>query len=274
MKLFASRLPATWLTFGVLGGAFALALATGCSRRAAVTPPWVNRFGMTFVVVAPGTFLMGDDSKRDESPAHTIVFRSPYWIQTTELTQDQWKAVMGTTPWVRAPDVHEGGTYPATHMSWLKARAFVDKLNQLDPGHGYRLPSEAEWERVCETGDLGLSSFGREGAQLGEYAWTDENAVRAGERYAHAVARKKPNALGVFDIHGNVWEWCQDNYRDGYADAPNDGGPRMLKDVFSHVYRGGGWISPARSAACSVRAGLDEDDHTPAIGMRIVASHP
>jgi formylglycine-generating enzyme required for sulfatase activity len=152
------------------------------------------------------------------------------------------------------------------------AYAFIDKLNAMDPGHEYRLPSEAQWERVCKASGSGVTASGHESTPLGDYAWTDENAAHAGERYAHTVAQKKPNALGVFDIQGNVWEWCQDNYRDGYSDAPTDGSPRMLKDVFSHVYRGGGWISPARSANCTARAGLDEDDYTPAIGMRIVAS--
>jgi formylglycine-generating enzyme required for sulfatase activity len=227
---------------------------------------------MTFVSVPPGTLRIGNDSKRDEAPAHPVEFRSPVWIQSTEVTQDQWTAVMGTAPWTRLPEVREAGRFPAVHMSWRTARAFIDKLNALDPGHGYRLPSEAEWERVCRAAGADLQSDGNDRSPLGDYAWFDENAGRAGERFAHAVALKKPNALGVYDIRGNVWEWCEDNYRDGYQDAPTDGGPRLLKDVFSHVYRGGGWNSPARSASCTERAGLDEDDHSPAIGLRVAAS--
>jgi formylglycine-generating enzyme required for sulfatase activity len=274
MKQFLVRWPVVVRTLFGLAGASVLAVTTSCSRPAATPKAWVNRFGMAFIGVGPGTSIMGSASAPDEAPAHSVTFRVPFWIQTTELTQDQWKAVMGTTPWTGRPDFREAGNFPAVYVKWPDAQAFMEKLNALDPGHGYRLPSESEWERVCKADGPGPYTFGRDPASLGDYGWIDENAARIGERYAHSVGQKKPNALGVFDIHGNVWEWCEDNYRDGYQNAPNDGGARVLKDVYSHVYRGGGWNSPARSAACSARAGLDEDDRSPAIGLRVAASHP
>ncbi|MGA2451787.1 MAG: formylglycine-generating enzyme family protein [Polyangiaceae bacterium] len=272
MKRFIIPSPVVLRALFGLAVASGLSILTSCSHPGTAPKPWVNRFGMAFVGIVPGTLVMGSDSSPDESPAHSVTFRTQYWIQTTELTQDQWKAVMGTSPWTGRPNFREAGNFPAVFVKWPDAQVFMERLNALDPGHGYRLPSESEWERVCTADGPGPYTFGREPAALGDYGWIDENAARVGERYAHAVGQKKANRLGLFDIHGNVWEWCEDNYRDGYKDAPNDGRARVLKDVYSHVYRGGGWSSPARSAACTARAGLDEDDRSEAIGLRVVAS--
>ncbi len=266
--------PIDWRAPVALLGVSTLWLTTGCSNSRAAAAPWTNRLGMTFVEVPPGTLIMGEASPPDEAPAHGVSFASPYWIGVTELTQEQWKSVMGTSPWTGMPGLREGPTFPAVHMSWKSAHAFIDRLNALDPGHGYRLPSEAEWERVCKAGDPEHRAAGTGYVPIGDYAWINDNASRANDPFAHAVGVKKPNALGIRDILGNVWEWCEDDYRDGYRDAPTDGGPRRLKDVFSHVYRGGGWDSPLRAAACSTRSGLDEDDHSPSIGMRVAASRP
>ena len=241
-----------------------------CSRRAVTLPPVTNRFGMKFVEIPAGNYRMGNPSNRDEQPAHDVTVASPFWIQTTELTQAQWKSVMGTSPWSNAPDVRMGDNYPAILVTWPQAQQFLTKLNELDPGHGYRLPSEAEWEYACRAGSTGTYGFGSDRKKLSDYAWFDENASRVGEKYAHAVAQKKPNAWGLYDMHGNVWEWCQDSYRDNYQDAPTDGAAYTSREFDSHVYRGGGFRNAERFTHASSRAGLDDEDQSDNVGFRVV----
>jgi formylglycine-generating enzyme required for sulfatase activity len=230
----------------------------------------VNRLGMKFVEIPAGSYRMGNPNNRDEQPAHDVTIASPFWIQTTELTQAQWKAVMGTSPWSNAPDVRTGDNYPAILVTWPQAQQFLTKLNALDPGHGYRLPSEAEWEYACRAGSTGTYGFENDSKKLGDYAWFDENASRVGEKYAHAVGQKKPNAWGLYDMHGNVWEWCQDSYRDNYEGAPTNGAAYVSTEFDSHVYRGGGFRNAERFTHASSRAGLDDEDQSDNVGFRVV----
>jgi formylglycine-generating enzyme required for sulfatase activity len=213
---------------------------------------------------------MGAPAKADERPVHTVTLAAPFWMQTTEVTQGQWKAVMGTSPWSNAPDVRNGDNYPAVLITWPQAQQFINKLNELDPGHGYRLPSEAEWEYSCRAGAQGIYSFGSDRKRLPDFAWFDENASHVGENYAHPVAQKGPNAWGLYDMHGNVWEWCQDSYHDSYQGAPTNGAPWSSTEFDSHVYRGGGFRNAERFTHCSARAGLDDEDQSDNVGFRVV----
>ncbi len=133
------------------------------------------------------------------------------------MTQGLWKAVMGTNPSFFKGD----DNYPVEHVSWNDAQEFIEKLNRLIPGSSFRLPTAAEWEYVCRAGSPSDFYFGDDESLLGDYAWYNKNS---GER-SHSVAGKKPNDWGLYDMHGNVWEWCQD------------------KDVVGsyRVIRGGGW---------------------------------
>jgi formylglycine-generating enzyme required for sulfatase activity len=223
---------------------------------------------MTFVEIPAGSYRMGNPEMADERPVHRVTLAARFWMQRTELTQGEWKAVMGTSPWSNAPNVREGDNYPAVHVSWPAAQQFLRKLNEMDPGHGYRLPSEAEWEYACRAGATGAYSADK--AQLANYAWFDENASRVGENYSHQVGQKRPNAWGLYDMHGNVWEWCQDLYHDSHQDAPGNGTAWSGPDISSHVYRGGGFRNAERFTHASARAGLDEEDHSDNIGFRVV----
>jgi len=246
------------------------AVGWSCSARTKSSTPIINRYGMKFVEIPLGSYWMGNLDKPDERPVHRVTFASSLWLQTMELTQAQWKAVMGTHPWSGVTNMHEGDDYPASMMTWPDAQQFIKKLNELDPGHGYRLPSEAEWEYACRAGSTGTYGFGNDRNQLRDYAWFDANASKVGESYAHLVGQKKPNAWGLFDMHGNVWEWCQDSYQDSYQGAPTNGAARVMPDKDSHVYRGGSFRNAERFARTSARAGLDEGDYNDNIGFRVV----
>ena len=132
-----------------------------------------------------------------------------------EVTQAQWQAVMGTTPWDVAKNVKEGDDYPASYVNWPDAVEFCRKLSEKE-GLEYRLPTEAEWEYACRAGTTTAYSFGDDASELGEYAWYKENAWGAGQKHPHTVGQKKPNPWGLYDMHGNVWEWCSD-WRGDYS---------------------------------------------------------
>lgn len=225
---------------------------------------------MEFASVPAGRFIMGNSEHEDERPAHSVVFADAFWMQATEVTQRQWTAVMGTSPWSNMANVREGDAYPAVFVSWPDGKAFVQRLNELDPGRSYRLPSEAEWEYACRAGrtDADSAASGREA--LADVAWFDENASGVGENWAHPVGLKKPNAWGLYDMQGNVWEWCEDPYHDSYVGAGADGAAWSAPEGASHVYRGGGFRNARRFARAAGRAGLDDEDFADNIGFRVV----
>ena len=134
-----------------------------------------------------------------------------YALGKTVVTQLQWREVMGTEPWEGQPHVMEGDDYPAVYVSWYDAVEFCKKLSEKE-GKAYRLPTEAEWEYACRGGAATKYYFGDDAASLGEYAWFHENTWSVNEKYAHRVAQKRPNQFGLYDMHGNIWEWCDDWY--------------------------------------------------------------
>ena len=182
-------------------------------------PSFTNTFDMTFKEIPAGTFMMGSpEGEPDRDSAehqHPVTISKAFYMQTTEVTQGQWKAVMGTEPWKGKSFVKEGPNYPAVNVSWDDAVAFCKKLSERE-GKTYRLPTEAEWEYACRAGTETRWSFGDDEKVLGDYAWYHKNAWDIDERYAHQVALKKPNAFGLYDMHGNVWEWCHDYYGEDY----------------------------------------------------------
>ncbi|MCL4202011.1 MAG: formylglycine-generating enzyme family protein [Pirellulaceae bacterium] len=172
------------------------------------------------VWIPPGDFPAGSDTKLSVSR-----IEEGFYMAQTEVTQAQWQAVMGTTPWKREDDVNEGPNHAATDINYGDAVEFCGKLS-AKTGLQVRLPKETEWEYACRAGSKTTYCFGDEDANLGDYAWYDKNADDIGEKYAHPVAQKKPNAWGLYDMHGNVAEWCEDWYEVG-------------KD---RVHRGGSWF--------------------------------
>lgn len=174
-----------------------------------------------------------------------------YHIGETTVTQGQWREVMDTEPWKGQSYVMEGDDYPAVYVSWNDAVAFCKKLSEKE-GKTYRLPTEAEWEYACRAGANTAYYFGDNATELGEYAWFDKNTWDIDENYPHRVAQKLPNQFGLYDMHGNVWEWCDDLFDQEY---------RML--------RGGSWISNSESCSAWYRIYGAPVDRGNVIGFRL-----
>ncbi len=208
-----------------------------------------NSIGMKLVLIPPGEFMMGAaDSDEEawyiEKPRHRVTISRPFYMGETEVTQGQWKAVMGTEPWKDEVFVKEGTNYPATYVSWEDAVEYCRRLSESD-GRQYRLPTEAEWEYACRGGSTGSYSFGDDVSALSRYAWFQENTWDKDEWYAHLVRQKLANPFGLYDMHGNVWEWCSDWYGEKYYGESLSVDPEGPNDGKSRVYRGGSWFNAA-----------------------------
>ena len=185
-----------------------------------------------FALIPTGTFQMGSaNGEADEWPVHTVNITQPFYMQKTEVTQGQWQAVMGGNPSYFSDC---GDTCPVERVSWADFRYFLATLNAQDPGKNYRLPTEAEWEYAARAGTLG--SYGGTGV-LDEMGWYSGNSGSE----PHPVAQKQANAWGLFDMHGNVWEyvqdWCSSDY---YSVSPTDD-PSGPATGSCRVLRGGSW---------------------------------
>lgn len=230
-----------------------------------------NSLGMEFVLIQPGKFLMGspeDEPGRytGEMP-HRVNLTKPFYLQTTEVTQGQWQALMG-----KNPSSHKGcgDSCPVEQVSWEDAQRFIQKLNQKEGTDKYRLPSEAEWEYACRAGATTAFPNGSITTlqcgvddNLNAIAWYCGNS----QNLIHPVAGKEPNAWGLYDMLGNVQEWCQDWFG-GYPDdeVVNPTGP---KKGSYRVMRGGVWYSPARDARCASRFGSPPRYRFQHIGLRL-----
>jgi len=243
------------------------------SAQLAVGDPIANSIGMVLVPIPAGEFMMGssesEEGRVDNETQHRVTLTKSFHLGRTEVTQGQWKVVMGTTPWQDRPRVKEDDDYAATYVSWTDAAEFCRKLSEKE-GVEYRLPTEAEWEYACRAGTTTAYSFGDDESQLGEYAWIKENTWDAGEKYAHTVGQKKPNPWGLYDMHGNMFEWCQDwlgKYPSG--DVTDPVGPASG----SHrVLRGGGWSLIARVCRSAVRYRLTPSSRLSILGFRVLRS--
>ena len=212
-----------------------------------------NVEGVSFkmIRVEGGTFMMGaDNSKNNEYPPHQVTL-STYYIGETVVTQDLWRAVMKTD--IKDPAVFEGANLPVENVSWDDCQVFIKKLNATK-GKNFRLPTEAEWEFAARGGINNRNGFKFSGSNILEkVAWYCENSYNK----THVVAQKDPNELGVYDMSGNVWDWCHDKYEE-YSGRPQKD-PRGPMKGKEHVMRGGSWHAYARSCRVSHR---DKDFHT------------
>jgi formylglycine-generating enzyme required for sulfatase activity len=232
-----------------------------------------NSIGMRFVLIPAGEFVMGSpdgdkDVADDERAQHRVRITKPFYLGVHEVTQGQYEAVMGSCPWSGQPAVKEGADYPATYVSWEDAAAFCEKLSAKE-GRTYRLPTEAEWEYACRAGSTARFFFGDDPWALENHAWYYGNAEVAGELYAHAVGRKKPNGWGLHDLHGNVWEWCSDQWcEDYYKTSPVDD-PTGPSSGDVRVVRGGSWGSSAWFARSARRFRVFPDFRDYFLGFRV-----
>ncbi len=233
----------------------------------------INTIGMKLNKIPAGTFLMGssesENGRKNDEQQHKVTITKPFYMQTTELTQGQWMAVMGTEPWKGKQYVKEGTAYPATYVSWDDAVAYCKKLSEKE-GKTYRLPTEAEWEYACRAGTKTRWSFGDDENAFGDYAWYDKNAWYIGEQYAHQVGLKNPNAFGLYDIHGNVPEWCHDYYGKDYYKQSPEKDPMGPMQGSSRVLRGGGWVFSSRGSRSAYRKEVRADTRNFSIGFRVV----
>jgi formylglycine-generating enzyme required for sulfatase activity len=194
----------------------------------------LNGVKLEMIYLPGGEFTMGSNDYDDEKPPHSVKL-SPFFIGKYQVTQAQWKAVMKTNPsgW-------KGDDLPVERVSWDDAAQFCEVISKLT-GKTYRLPTEAEWEYACRAGSTTKYCFGDDEKSVGDYAWYYENS--GGK--THPVGQKKPNALGLYDMHGNVWEWCSDWYSGGYyAECERQGtvtDPQGPSAGSHRVSRGGGW---------------------------------
>jgi formylglycine-generating enzyme required for sulfatase activity len=227
----------------------------------------VNSIGMSLKLIPAGSFLMGSETGYGEKPVHKVTLTEPYYIGVHEVTQEQYERIMG-----KNLSLFKGPDNPAEQVSWADAMAFCQKLSALPSeraaGRVYRLPTEAEWEYACRAGNDTAYSFGDDAQMLGEYAWFRDNSGKT----THSVGQKKPNAWGLYDMHGNVHEWCSDWYGDYPNGAVSD--PVGPREGLFLVLRGGSWIDGAADCRSAFRywryPSLRFDD----FGFRLALSSP
>jgi formylglycine-generating enzyme required for sulfatase activity len=210
--------------------------AAGQSRVLTLSPRLTNSIGMEFVLIAAGTFRMGwHDGGFYENPVHQVTISQPFYLGKYAVTQGQWDAVMRTNR------SHFTGNpnHPVVRVSWEETQEFIRELTAKEGSTIYRLPTEAEWEYACRAGSTTVYSFGDDPHQLDEYGWYSENA----RARTHPVGQLKPNAWGLYDMHGNVWEWVQD--WDGMYSPEPVTDPRGPSSGLCRVVRGGSWNNSA-----------------------------
>ena len=235
------------------------------SAEATVAKKIKNTIGMELVLIHAGEFQMGSDNGLDrEKLVHTVKITKPFYLSATEVTQAQYEAVTG-----EKPSKFKGKDLPVEKVTWEEAVEFCKKLS-ANENKTYRLPTEAEWEYACRAGTKTTYCFGDIEKDLDDYAWFGDNAYDKGEKYAQPVGGKKPNAWGLFDMHGNVFEWCHDLYGEyptGTATDPT--GP--TRGEF-RVFRGGSWVSLARYCRTANRYRYWRRIRFPGLGFRLALS--
>ena len=226
--------------------------------------PQHNLPDIAMVYMSGGTFTMGATSEQGsdaydrEKPAHSVTL-SGYYIGKYEVTQELWKAVMGSNP-----SYYKGDNLPVEQVSWNDVQEFLRKLNAMT-GKRYRLPTEAEWEFAARGGNSSRGYKYSGGNSFGSVAWYWENSgIRT-----HAVGTKSPNELGIYDMSGNVWEWCQDWYNSSYYGSSPRTNPQGPNSGSYRVCRGGGWRSSARDCRVSYRDSYTPDFRYYYLGFRL-----
>lgn len=233
------------------------------------------------VYIAPGTFTMGspaDEAGREDSETqHEVTLTKNYYVGKYVVTQELWEAVTG-----EKPSKWKGPTLPVERVSWADAMAFCQKLTKMEHDAGrlpenwkYTLPTEAQWEFTCRADTTTALNNGKnldctdkdcrgESSNLAEVAWYDKN----GDRKTHPVGLKKPNNFGLYDMHGNVWEWCFDWYADYPEGSVID--PLGPDKGTAHVRRGGSWGYYAKGCRSAARASYSPNYRLESLGFRLV----
>jgi formylglycine-generating enzyme required for sulfatase activity len=226
------------------------------------------------VKVQGGTFTMGCTSEQgdcdsDEKPVHSVTVSS-FQIGKYEVTQAQWKAIMGTTLRQQRDKASpewslsgEGDNYPMYYVSWDEAQEFIKRLNKAT-GKNYRLPTEAEWEYAARGGKLSKGYKYSGSNNIDEVAWYDGNS----DEQSHPVGTKKANELGIHDMSGNIEEWCQDWYGEYFASSQTN--PKGASNGSGRVFRGGCWDYYAVGCRVAIRGGCSPGYRSYLLGFRVV----
>jgi formylglycine-generating enzyme required for sulfatase activity len=253
---------------------------------------------MKLVLIPAGEFVMGSpdadkDAANSEKPQHRVRISKPFYLGVSEVTQAQYEKVMGNNPsyffanGTGSSRVSGQSTeaYPVEHVTWLDAVRFCNRLSEKEGkkpfykiggndvqvsdwnGPGYRLPTEAEWEYACRAGSASPTpySFGSDAAELGEYGWFAGNS----DARTHPVSQKRPNRFGLYDMHGNVWEWCWDEWRDGYSNQSRTTDPTAIRLAGFRASRGGGWSDGPRDCRSASRGRNGPGDPDASLGFRV-----
>lgn len=227
--------------------------------------------------VAPGRFVMGSPASEagrsdDEGPQTEVVIARGFWLGVFAVTQEEWKAVADETDLKCEPSYFRGSRLPVEQVSWEDCQEWLRVLNdaeqdRLPLGYRFRLPTEAEWEYACRAGSSARFFFGDSDALLADHAWYCANSGSQ----VHAVGEKKPNCWGFHDMHGNVWEWCQDRYG-----GPLPGGsmtdPQGPVLGLNRVFRGGAWGIAASRCRSAYRVWNRPDYRDYTLGFRVALS--
>ena len=217
--------------------------------------------------IPAGSFNMGSpgneqDRDGDEDPVHRVTLSEGFWLGKYEVTQAQWEAVMGDNP---AHDYGVGDNHPVYYVSWTDIQGFESAL-----GNAFRLPSESEWEYACRAGTTARFYWGDDAnySSIGNYAVYSSNDPGGTAN----VGTKQPNSWGLYDMSGNVWEWCEDWYHSDYTNAPSDGSAWISPSGSIRVYRGGCWTNHARSCRSAYRSSIDPSYRYINLGFRLARS--
>jgi formylglycine-generating enzyme required for sulfatase activity len=251
------------------------------AKHLALESEITNSIGMKLKLIPPGTFLQGSDADKrtslvDEIPRREVHISRPFYLGVCEVTQREFEAVMGKNPAHFQPPRGGGPEHPVEMLDFSDAEAFCKRLTLLpaeaSARRSYRLPREAEWEYACRAGSQALYHFGDDFTALRQYAWCEDNAPDT----THPVGKKLPNAWGLHDMSGNVWEWCLDFYDPLFYQHGPPQDPLCTEPSGHRVMRGGGWGDGGRKHHCraAMRGHLDPFEKQPQFGVRVVCTIP
>jgi len=250
----------------------AYAFLSCCNVRADSTAQATNNLSvdlgkgvrMEFVLIQPGKFLMGSDNgEANEKPVREVTITKPFYLGKFEVTQEQWQALMGSNP-----SFVKGTNHPVEMVSWDECQEFLAKLKRKVKNLKPCLPTEAQWEYACRAGSTNEFCCGDDDASVSEHSWCSLNDMGT----THPVGEKKPNAWGLYDMHGNVWEWCADRCDANFASVPaqsSSGGPRTYR-----IVRGGSWICVPHRCRAAFRLKFLPTDKFTRRGLRVCLEVP
>ncbi len=260
----------TMLVFGVICISFSYAGSQEIGKKNSIPTAFTNSIGMEFVLIPSGEFIMGEATREEcdtcnalpnETPRHSVTVSKAFYVGRYEVTQEQWLAVMDNNP-----SLFKGKNRPVENVPWESVQLFIHAINTSEKTDTYRLPTEAEWEYAARAGSSNTYCFGDDPDVLKKYAWY---IVGSGAK-THSVGLLLPNSWGLYDVHGNLFEWCQDWYGEEYYSksplkdpvGPEFGGKR--------VRRGGFWGSSKNCCRLSYRDFFSPDIPSSNTGFRLV----